>query len=260
MRKRQKETLQPADQRSHPKLHTLLRSDYSYSGTPRSSHLRPAPAAHRQINHRIPLHTPIRRAIKPRPNDARAMRHAIRTIHPAVNPIHAINPILLIPPHPTTPPPLRANISRNADPNPERPIPGPSAPAPARARADREVVPAEGEPGADDADQAAGNDVEAEVAEVGEAGAGDVDGGCEGDEGNYEGPDGGSGRLVADGDYWGGGGVGAFVRGERAVVLCVGGQGETLFFLEGCVGFFLRVGARWEEGDCDGEFGAEEEG
>lgn len=29
---------------------------------------------------------------------------------------------------------------------------------------------------------------------------------------------------------------------------------------EGCVGGVLGVGARWEEGDCDGEFGAEEEG
>ena len=103
------------------------------------------------------------------------------------------------------------------------------------------------------------------MAEVGEAGAYDVNSGEDGCEDQRERVHGGSGGLVADGDY--------------GIVFCVGGVGESgLLFVDGedgavggdagaevgrCDGggvcWVCGVGAGCEEGDRDGEFGSEEE-
>lgn len=97
------------------------------------------------------------------------------------------------------------------------------------------------------------------VAVVEEARGGDVDGGAEGDEGEGEGGRGRGGGLVADGDDdLGGVGSGSGFGGGGGRM--VEGEGEALLAFEGRVGGVLGVGARGEEGDGDGEFGAEEEG
>lgn len=96
-------------------------------------------------------------------------------------------------------PALRPNIRPDTNPNPPRPSIAPRTPGPAGAAGNREMVPAETEPGGGDTDQAAEDHVEAVVAVVGEAGADDVDGGADGDEDEDESVDGGRGGLVADG-------------------------------------------------------------
>lgn len=79
------------------------------------------------------------------------------------------------------------------------------------------MVEPETEPRRRDANQAAEQDVEAKVAEVGEAGGADVDGGADGNEDEGEGPNGWGGVLIADGHdvffgvSWGDGG---FMLGE----------------------------------------------
>lgn len=159
---------------------------------------------------------------------------------------------------PTLTPPLRAHIRAPSNPNPERPLIAPRSPRPSRAPRNREVVEPKAEPRARDADQAAEQDVEAKVAEVGEARGADVDCGADGDEDEGEGPDGWGGVLVADGDD-----VFLCIGGEVGLVLGEGHRG-LLFDVGGRDGGgVVRVGgegARGEEGDHDREFGGEEEG
>ena len=131
------------------------------------------------------------------------------------------------------------------------------------------MVPPKAEVRTHDADEGAEEDVEAVVAEVGVAGRADVDGGADGDEGDDEGVGWGRRGLVAQRDGCRGGGGGGAVWGEGwgvgggfgGGVLVVGGEdavGEVGGGLEdGGVG---GVGVGREEGDGDGEFGAEEEG
>lgn len=134
-------------------------------------------------------------------------------------------------------------------------------PGPSRTSGDGKVVQTETEPCADDADQAAEEDVEAEVAKIREACTGDVDGCADGDENQDEGVDWGRGVLVAQGDDvlvgvlvgWRGHGV-LLVAGKDVVFADVGG-GDG-----GVVGGIKAEGSGWEEGDCDAEFRGEEEG
>lgn len=129
----------------------------------------------------------------------------------------------LIPPNtrrlapPTLAPPLGAHITSPTDSNTPGPLIAPGSPRPACAACDGEVVEPETEPRRRDANQAAEQDVEAKVAEVGEAGGADVDGGADGNEDEGEGPNGWGGVLIADGHdvffgvSWGDGG---FMLGE----------------------------------------------
>lgn len=116
------------------------------------------------------------------------------------------------------------------------------------------MVEAEAEPRTGDADEATEQEVEAKVAEVCEARAGDVNGGGDGDEDEDDGPDGWCRVLVAHGDdgFFGGVGV-VLVEGEGLFPEIRGGDGRG-------VGWVLGVRAWREVGDCDGEFGGEEEG
>lgn len=89
------------------------------------------------------------------------------------------------------------------------------------------MVPAEREPGADDADRRADDEVEAMVAEVEEARGGDVDGGAQRHQREHEHPGRRRRGLVADGDdCW----VAAFgvgvERGALVAVLAVEWKGE----------------------------------
>lgn len=158
-------------------------------------------------------------------------------------------------------PPFCADVRAPTDANAPRALVAAGAPRPASASSNWQVIPAEGEPGAGDADEGAKQHVEAEVAEVGEACAGNVDGGADGDEYEDERVDGWCSVLVADGDY-GVFGVGSW-RGEGCVLLL---HGESGLFLEvrgshgGGPGGICGERAVREEGYCDGEFGGEEEG
>lgn len=73
-------------------------------------------------------------------------------------------------------------------------------PCPASALADGEVVPAESEPSAEDADDGAGDQVGSEVVEFDEARGADVDGDGDGDECDDDQVVGRCGCLVAGGD------------------------------------------------------------
>lgn len=105
------------------------------------------------------------------------------------------------------------------------------------------------------------------VAEVEEARRRDVDGGAERDEGEDQDVCRRRGGLVADGDDGGvGAAFGVGVEGAVGGGLCGvvpaverEGEGEAAFAFDGGVGGVDGVGARREEGDGDGEFGAEEE-
>lgn len=117
------------------------------------------------------------------------------------------------------------------------------------------MEPPEAEPREDESHQRSGEDIEAKVHEIGVAGRGDVDGDGDGDESDYEEVDGGSGGLRAE----------DFGFGESAG-RCGWGEGGIFFVGVDAVGgvWVVREGGgvgAWEEvRDCDGEFGAEEEG
>lgn len=156
-------------------------------------------------------------------------------------------------------PALSADIRTATHTNPPRSVVAPRSPGPASAARDGKVVEAEAEPTSRDADQAAKEQIEAKVAVVGEARAGDVDCGADGDEDEDERVDGWCGILVADGDN---------------VFLCVGWGGERRLLLvdwEGAgalpeiggrncrgEGWICAIWAWWEERDSDGELGGEE--
>jgi hypothetical protein len=153
-------------------------------------------------------------------------------------------------------PALRAHITATSDPDAPRAVITPGSPRPARPPSDGQVVEPETEPRARDTDQAAEQDVEAEVTIVDESGGADVDCGANGDEDEDEGVNGWGGVLVADGDDV------VVGEGEGRTLLGIGERGH---FLEvrrcdgrGVVGVG-RVRARREEGDCNREFGGEEE-
>jgi hypothetical protein len=153
-------------------------------------------------------------------------------------------------------PSLCSNIAATSDSNTECAVITPGSPRPARTPSDRQMVKPEAEPCARDADQAAEEDVEAEVAEIDKARGADVYCGADGDEDEDQGVDGWCGVLVADGDDV------VVGEGEGGALLGVGERGHFLE-VRRCDGRgVVRVGgvwARWEEGDCDGEFGGEEE-
>lgn len=108
---------------------------------------------------------------------------------------------LSICPSPDLAPSLCADVGAATNANAPRALVAAGAPGPACAAGDGEVVPAEGEPGAGDADEGAEEHIEAKVAKVGVACTGDVDCGADGDEDEDERVDGWGGVLVADGDY-----------------------------------------------------------
>ena len=79
-------------------------------------------------------------------------------------------------------PSLGPDIRASADANPPRPVVTSWAPGPSCAACDGEMVPAERKPRTLSPDECAEQQVESKVAEIGEARAGDVDGGAYGDE------------------------------------------------------------------------------
>jgi hypothetical protein len=153
-------------------------------------------------------------------------------------------------------PALRSHITPASDSNAPRAIITSGSPRPARTPSDGQVVEPETEPRTRDTDQAAEQDVEAEVTKVDESGGADVDCGANGDEDEDEGVDGWGGVLVADGDDV------IVGEGEGRTLLGVGERGHFLE-VRRCDGrgvvWVGGVRARREEGDCDGEFGGEEE-
>ena len=93
--------------------------------------------------------------------------------------------------------------------------------------------------------------------EIGVAGGRDVNGGADGDESDDEEVDWGSGSLGAE-DFAFGEGAGRGGWGERSRVFV--GQGAVGGIWSVVVREFGGVGRGEEVGDCDGEFGTEEEG
>lgn len=140
-------------------------------------------------------------------------------------------------------PPLVADVAGRADGQEERAVAGPGAPRPACALSDGQVVPAEAEPGEEGTDHGAADDVEAGVSVVDVAGGGDVQRAADGDEREDEEIHRRSGGLVS---RWDGSVGGTLLAGA----LFEGGWED---------GAVLRVVLLAEEGDGDGEFGAEEQ-
>ena len=106
-------------------------------------------------------------------------------------------------PHATRPrraPTLRVRVVANANADAESAVLAPGTPGPAGASADGQVVPSEREPGGADADQRAGDQVEAEVVEFDKARRADVDGDGDGDAGEDDQVGWGRGGLVAGWD------------------------------------------------------------
>jgi hypothetical protein len=134
-------------------------------------------------------------------------------------------------------PALGADIRAPADSNAPRALITPGSPRPARTARDGEVVEPEARPRRDDANQAAKEDIESEMAVVHKSAGADVYRGPDGHEDQEKGPDGGRGVLEADGDD---------------VVVVAVGQGGFLLG-EGHGGFLLEVrgrNGRGVEGVC----------
>lgn len=97
-------------------------------------------------------------------------------------------------------PTLCIGIVANTNTDTESTVFTPGTPSPTGTSADGKVVPSESEPSGANADQRAGNQVEAEVVEFDEARRADVDGGRDGDAGEDDQVQGWRGGLVAGRD------------------------------------------------------------
>jgi hypothetical protein len=126
---------------------------------------------------------------------------------------------------PSSPPALGAHVGSNANTNAPGTLVAPRAPGPACTAGDRQVVPAEAEPGRGDANQATKDEIKAKVTEIGKARACDVDGGANGGEDQNERVDGRRSGLIAD---WDDVVFGICGRGERGVLLVDGEERALL--------------------------------
>lgn len=79
-------------------------------------------------------------------------------------------------------PALGADVGADADTDAPGALVAAWSPGPAGASSDGQMVEAEAKPGASDANQSTEEQIESEMAEVGKASAGDVNGRCDGDQ------------------------------------------------------------------------------